>query len=314
MTDVLERVGCGAVRSVGVDDTPFRPAQVHSVALLDPRVQVRPAPLLPGDLHGSSANLHARRRPGAVRDRTLPAGARVAVASPHASDQLQHQQGRQRVRSQRRRHPAGDRSKWSLKALAGWLGEHGHDPAPIFDRLHDLMVKTIIAAEGNVRRKCQRLRVGRTNCFELFGVDVLLDVKLRPWLLEVNILPSLSSSSPLDKLIKTTLMSDVLHIIGVDPVDTRSVAPGAKDASASRPISRIYMEALMLGDVQILREVELEHRRRGHLQRIFPVASRSYAGFFEGPLYNNVLVERWLALPRRQALRLIGFGDDVDED
>jgi len=44
--------------------------------------------------------------------------------------------------------------------------------------------------------------------FEVYGFDVLVDANLRPWLLEVNVSPSLSSSSPLDKQIKTTLLSD----------------------------------------------------------------------------------------------------------
>ena len=36
-------------------------------------------------------------------------------------------------------------------------------------------------------------------------------------LLEVNVLPSLSSSSELDKRIKTSLMSDTFNLIGVTP-------------------------------------------------------------------------------------------------
>jgi tubulin polyglutamylase TTLL4 len=55
----------------------------------------------------------------------------------------------------------------------------------------------------------------RNACFELYGFDIILDEKLKPWLLEVNVCPSLSSSSPLDKQIKTMLLSDVLHIIGM---------------------------------------------------------------------------------------------------
>ena len=51
-------------------------------------------------------------------------------------------------------------------------------------------------------------------CFEVFGFDVLLDAHLKPWLLEVNVSPSLSSSSPLDKNIKNKLMSDSFHIVG----------------------------------------------------------------------------------------------------
>jgi len=39
-------------------------------------------------------------------------------------------------------------------------------------------------------------------CFEILGFDVLLDEKLKPWLLEINYTPSFTTDTPLDKLIK----------------------------------------------------------------------------------------------------------------
>ncbi|CAE7488394.1 TTLL5, partial [Symbiodinium necroappetens] len=57
----------------------------------------------------------------------------------------------------------------------------------------------------------------RGSCFEIYGFDVLVDRSLKPWLLEVNICPSLSSGSPLDKRIKTKLVADVLTLVGVHP-------------------------------------------------------------------------------------------------
>ncbi|MFN9906079.1 MAG: hypothetical protein ACK56F_08145 [bacterium] len=42
----------------------------------------------------------------------------------------------------------------------------------------------------------------QSSCFELYGFDVLLDEGLQPWLLEINVLPSLSTSSVLDKRVK----------------------------------------------------------------------------------------------------------------
>lgn len=59
-------------------------------------------------------------------------------------------------------------------------------------------------------------------CFEIYGFDILLDNKLRPHLLEINISPSLSSSSPLDKKIKTSLITDTLNLIGVVPYDRKT--------------------------------------------------------------------------------------------
>ena len=58
-------------------------------------------------------------------------------------------------------------------------------------------------------------------CFELYGFDILIDRNLKPWLLEINVSPSLSSSSPLDKMIKNALMTDVFNTVGIIPYDKK---------------------------------------------------------------------------------------------
>lgn len=55
----------------------------------------------------------------------------------------------------------------------------------------------------------------RSNCYELLGYDILLDSNLNPWLLEVNLSPSLAFESPLDLKIKANLIKDTLNLIGV---------------------------------------------------------------------------------------------------
>ena len=42
-------------------------------------------------------------------------------------------------------------------------------------------------------------------CFELLGLDIILDKKLKPWLLEVNHSPSFQTNSSLDLKIKSSL-------------------------------------------------------------------------------------------------------------
>lgn len=61
----------------------------------------------------------------------------------------------------------------------------------------------------------------RTNCFEIFGFDILIDSDLKPWLLEVNLSPSLATDSPLDMAIKTTLLTDSLNITTLKRFDRR---------------------------------------------------------------------------------------------
>lgn len=61
----------------------------------------------------------------------------------------------------------------------------------------------------------------RNNCFELYGFDILIDHMFNPWLLECNVCPSLSSSSPLDKKIKTTLLCDIFNLVGFSPYNKK---------------------------------------------------------------------------------------------
>lgn len=63
----------------------------------------------------------------------------------------------------------------------------------------------------------------RSACFEIFGFDVLLDESLKAWLIEVNVSPSLSSSSPLDKRIKSMLMTDAFHLSGFTPYNPKKL-------------------------------------------------------------------------------------------
>lgn len=88
-------------------------------------------------------------------------------------------------------------------------------------RIKDVIIKTLQSVEPHIVSTVQRCTKHRNVCFELFGFDILLDSKLKPWLLEVNISPSLSSSSPLDKKIKTMLICDTLNLVGCYPYDRK---------------------------------------------------------------------------------------------
>jgi len=41
------------------------------------------------------------------------------------------------------------------------------------------------------------------NCFEILGFDIMIDSSYKPWLLEVNLCPSLATDSPLDLKVKS---------------------------------------------------------------------------------------------------------------
>jgi len=49
----------------------------------------------------------------------------------------------------------------------------------------------------------------------VFGYDVLIDSNLKPWLMEINLSPSLACDSPLDLEIKSNLIADTFNLIGL---------------------------------------------------------------------------------------------------
>lgn len=62
----------------------------------------------------------------------------------------------------------------------------------------------------------------------------MVDAKLRPWLIEVNVAPSLSSSSPYDKQVKCKLLCDTLHLVGFRCFDRKRLADDNKKDTRSR--------------------------------------------------------------------------------
>lgn len=59
-------------------------------------------------------------------------------------------------------------------------------------------------------RSCQPDEYKNNMCFEILGIDVILDHKLRPYLLEVNHTPSFSVDTPFDLELKKNLIIDTI--------------------------------------------------------------------------------------------------------
>ena len=113
-------------------------------------------------------------------------------------------------------------SKWSLTTLRAYFKKNlDLDFEVTWKKIKDLIVKACLTVEPTLANNLNRAGNGRRLCFELFGFDVILDHNLRPWLLEVNVLPSLSSSSELDKRIKTSLLCDTFNTLGIIPYNKK---------------------------------------------------------------------------------------------
>lgn len=121
--------------------------------------------------------------------------------------------------------------KWSLSALNKHLKCVGIDVELMWTRILDLILKTLLAVEPVIGTKLRKTASHRTNCFELYGFDVLVDERLKPWLLEVNLSPSMQADSPLDWQVKSSLLCDTFNLVGVHD--------GRQASSTSRLRSRL---------------------------------------------------------------------------
>lgn len=59
----------------------------------------------------------------------------------------------------------------------------------------------------------QNVMINDRHCFECYGYDVLIDADLKPWLVEVNASPSLSTTTESDRILKLSLLRDIYNIV-----------------------------------------------------------------------------------------------------
>nr|XP_042109032.1 tubulin polyglutamylase TTLL5 isoform X14 [Ovis aries] len=119
-------------------------------------------------------------------------------------------------------------NKWSMSAMLRYLKQEGRDTTALMAHVEDLIIKTIISAELAIATACKTFVPHRSSCFELYGFDVLIDSTLKPWLLEVNLSPSLACDAPLDLKIKASMISDMFTVVGFvcqDPAQRTSTRP-----------------------------------------------------------------------------------------
>jgi hypothetical protein len=158
-----------------------------------------------------------------------------------------------------------------------WLREEGHDDQALFDRVRDLVTLTAIAAVEPMRERTRELGVDARGCYELLGVDCLIDEDLKPWLLECNLSPSVGvcaapqTGGQIEERVKRELVTDMAALVGL-----LGVAPAPAPAD---PAARIRQEA------------HSELARAGGFQRLYPGADvEKYLPFFSLPRLADVML------------------------
>ncbi|XP_047396781.1 tubulin polyglutamylase TTLL5 isoform X8 [Sciurus carolinensis] len=218
-------------------------------------------------------------------------------------------------------------NKWSMSAMLRYLKQEGRDTTALMAHVEDLIIKTIISAELAIATACKTFVPHRSSCFELYGFDVLIDSTLKPWLLEVNLSPSLACDAPLDLKIKASMISDMFTVVGFvcqDPAQRASTRPiyptfessrrnPFQKSQRSRPLSASDAEmknlvgsareklpgklcgsvlGLSMEEIKVLRRVKEENDRRGGFIRIFPTSEtwEIYGSYLEHKTSMNYML------------------------
>jgi hypothetical protein len=184
-----------------------------------------------------------------------------------------------------------------------WLREQGHDDQALFDRVRDLVTLTAIAAAEPMRERTRKLGVDARGCYELLGVDCLIDEDLEPWLLECNLSPSVGvcaapeTGGQIEEQIKRQLVTDMASLVGLFQVEA--------EAAPADPVSRIRHDA------------ERELARAGGFERLYPAADvEGYLPFFSLPrLADMVLADAVHGAPvERPRLQSRFATESISED
>lgn len=104
--------------------------------------------------------------------------------------------------------------KWTLSKLRHYLHKHNIDDRLLWHCITSIIIITLLS-------QVQEIPSNSSNCFELFGFDILIDEKLKPWLLEVNFSPALGNDCTQDVLVKKPLLNDILEALNFSEADIK---------------------------------------------------------------------------------------------
>lgn len=92
--------------------------------------------------------------------------------------------------------------KWSIHSLRTFLASmHGTEATNVsFGKIQHIITQSL--------KSVQNVLINDKHCVELYGYDVMIDQDLKPWLIEVNASPALSSDNERDYELKFNLIED----------------------------------------------------------------------------------------------------------
>ena len=101
--------------------------------------------------------------------------------------------------------------KWTLTQLRYYFHQNNLDDHLLWPRIINIVILTILTQASQVPTI--------TNCFELYGFDIIIDSNMKPWLLEVNFSPAMSSDCHTDQIVKKPMLNDIFNMLNYQDID-----------------------------------------------------------------------------------------------
>ncbi|KAF7664977.1 hypothetical protein LDENG_00158880 [Lucifuga dentata] len=169
-------------------------------------------------------------------------------------------------------------SKRKLSTLNKHLESLCCNTEKMWNDIEDLIIKTLISAHPILKHNyhtCFPSHTTGSACFEILGFDVLLDHRLKPWVLEVNHSPSFTTDSRLDREVKDALLYDTLILINLGACDRRKITKEerrkVKERLQQNRTREDRSEELRQCQAAILEQMErYEAKHLGGFKRIYP--------------------------------------------
>jgi tubulin polyglutamylase TTLL6/13 len=180
--------------------------------------------------------------------------------------------------------------KRSLKSTYEHLESEGFDVAKLKSRIDDIIIKTLCAVQPNLShhyRSCQPEDYSRSMCFEILGLDVIIDKKLNPYILEVNHTPSFTTDSPLDRSIKKRVISEALTLVDVSLKNKKKYLKKLKEDIFKRSMTGKLERMSKEEKDELIKKLsdkrdKFEAKNLGGYRKIYPVeGSDKYNQFIE---------------------------------
>lgn len=187
-----------------------------------------------------------------------------------------------------------DGSKRDFVAFNAWLANQGLDGIKLWARIDDIIIKTIVCVYPILKDRYEKMFPEQYHhsvsaCFEMLGMDILVDQNMKPYLLEVNRSPSFNIAGVVDERVKKHLLHDTFGLLNLNDYRrgawTQDTNPTDRNDTKNKSQDRSKKTYKLVHDnkessLTIKDQVKWETRNTGNFRLIYPTKdSYNYSKF-----------------------------------